>query len=70
MLARFAFDTPDQLVSGILRCPGSLVHLRSMVASMNQKPSVDQTTKSVRWVLTSDTGFDHNHPSPTRSRPT
>lgn len=50
-----AYDTSDQLVSGILRCSGSLVHLRSIMASMNQKSSVAQTPKSVRWVLMSDT---------------
>ena len=44
VLARFAFDTPDQLVSGILRCSGSLLHLRFLVASMNQKSSVTKTS--------------------------
>ena len=48
------FDAPDQLVSGVLRCSGSLVHLRSIMASMNRKSSVAQTPKSVREVLTSD----------------
>ncbi|MGF1561959.1 MAG: DDE-type integrase/transposase/recombinase [Geminicoccaceae bacterium] len=43
-----------KLVRGILRCSGFLVHLRALIASMNQKSSVAQTPKSVRWVLTSD----------------
>ncbi|WP_208354522.1 hypothetical protein, partial [Pseudaestuariivita rosea] len=47
-------DPPDQLVSGILRCPGLLVHLRSIMASMNQKSSLAQTPKSNRQVLKSD----------------
>ena len=49
------FETPEQLVSSVFRCSGSLVHLRSIMASMNQKSSVAQTPKSVRKVLTSDT---------------
>ena len=54
MLPRLPFNAPDQLVSGILRCSGFLVHLRSIMASMNQKSSVVQTPKFVRWALTSD----------------
>ena len=55
VLARLAFNASDQLVSGILRCSGFLIHLRSLMASMNQKSSVAQTPNSVRWALTSDT---------------
>jgi hypothetical protein len=48
LFAGLPFDAPDQLVSGILRCSEFLVHLRSIMASMNQKSSVAQTPKSVR----------------------
>ena len=54
MLAGLPLDAADQFVSGILRCSGFLVHLRSIMASMNQKASVTQTPKSLRWALTSD----------------
>ena len=54
VLTRLALDASDRLVGDVFRCSGSLVHLRSILASMNQKPSVAQTPKSVRLVLTSD----------------
>src|SRR6056297_1142821 len=44
MLARLALDPFDQLVSRVLRCSGFLVHLRSLVAAMNQKSSVTKTS--------------------------
>src|SRR5690606_15160395 len=54
VLPGLPLDPTDQPVGRVLRCSGCLVHLRSMVASMNQKSSVTQTLKSVRRVLTSD----------------
>ena len=42
VLARLAFDAPDQLVSGVFRYSGFLVHLRSTVDAMNQKSSIAQ----------------------------
>ena len=48
-----AADVFDQLVSCVFRCSGLLVHLRSLKATMNQKPSVVQIIKSVPQVLTS-----------------
>ena len=38
VLACLALYASDQLVSGILRCSGFLLHLRSIIASMNQNP--------------------------------
>ena len=54
LLAGLPLDAPDQLVSGILRCSGSLFHLRSLAASTKRKFSVAQTPKSARRALTSE----------------
>ena len=51
---RLSFDAPEQLVSGVFRCSRFLVHLRSIMAWMNQKSSLAQNPKSVWWVLTLD----------------
>src|SRR6056297_686296 len=44
LFARLAADAFDQFVSRVLRCSGFLVHLRSLVAAMNQKSSVTKTS--------------------------
>src|SRR6056297_500251 len=44
LLPGLALDPFDQLVGRVLRCSGFLVHLRSLVAAMNQKSSVTKTS--------------------------
>ena len=48
VFARLALNAPNQLFSGLLRCSGCLIHLRSITASMNQKSSLAQPPNSVR----------------------
>ena len=38
MLHFLPLDTSGQLISGFFRCSGSLFHLRSLTAAMNQNP--------------------------------
>src|SRR5210317_1232373 len=49
LFARLAADAFDQLVSRVLRCSGFLVHLRSIMAAMNQKSSVTKTSNLSHW---------------------
>ena len=57
VLAGLSADPPDQLVSGIPRCSGSLAHLMEWTpldGFDEPEPSVAKTPESLRQALTSD----------------